>query len=198
MEDSMNAIITNDCTPSLFEKRGDKRTTLYMIVSGHTDDKGEAILISRNDVATLMSNLSAVADMVDAASISEALEARAIPERVLEKLLKQASSGLDMRVQLKGSGETPKDKMSTFLLEAQGVWEEMNSVESSANPVTGLAQFIAGSFTLDQMNDSSFKANFTAKLDEVLAEAGVLVRTKAKENGIDGKGFVIYRKPRRK
>ena len=198
MEDSMNAIITNDCTPSLFEKRGDKRTTLYMIVSGHTDDKGEAITISRNDVSTLMSNLGTAADMVDASSISEALETRSIPERVLEKLLKQASSGLDMRVQLKGTGDTPKDKMSNFLLEAQEVWEEMNSVESSANPVTGLAQFIAGSFTLDQMNDAGFKASFTAKLDEVLAEAGTIVRTKAKENGVDGKGFVIYRKPRKK
>jgi len=138
MEDSMNAIIATECTPSLFEKRGDKRTTLYMIVSGHTDDKGEPIFISRKDVATLMSNLSTAADMVDASSISEALEARAVPERVLEKLLKQASSGLDMRVQLKGSGDTPKDKMSTFLLSAQEIWEEMNSVESSANPVTGL------------------------------------------------------------
>lgn len=194
----MNAIITNECKPSLFEKRGEKRTTLYLVVSGHTDDKGEPILISRNDVATLMSNLSTAADMVDASSISEALDTRSIPERVMEKLLKQASSGLDMRVQLKAEGETAKDKMSNFLLEAQEVWEEMNAAESSANPTTGLAQFIAGSFTMEQMNAPTFKTEFLAKLDTVLAEAGTLVRTKAKENGLDPKGFVIYRKPRKK
>ena len=193
----MNAII-NECKPSLFEKRGDKRTTMYMVVSGHTDDKGEQLMISRGDLSTLISNLSTAADMVDAKSITEALEARAIPERVLEKLLKQASSGLDMRVQLKAEGDSPKDKMSNFLLEVQEVWEEMNAAESSANPTTGLAQFIAGSFTMEQMNAPTFKTEFLAKLDTVLAEAGTLVRTKAKENGVDAKGFVIYRKPRKK
>lgn len=194
----MNAIITNDCTPSLYEKRGDKRTTLYMVVSGHTDDKGEPILISRGDLATLMSQLDTAADMVGAPSISEALENRSIPERVLEKLLKQASSGLDMRVQLKASGDSPKDKMSNFMLQAQEIWEEMNAQESAANPTTGLAQFIAGSFTMEQMNAPTFREAFLTRLDEVLAEAGTIVRTKAKENGLDQKGYVIYRKPRKK
>jgi len=112
--------------PSLFEKRGDRRTSLYMVVSGHYTERGEQILISRKNLERMMMNLEFVSEIAGARDISEALDLKIVPVRQLEKIIKSLSAGLYSVIINKAPGESQEDKLNSFLFAAKAVWEQMN------------------------------------------------------------------------